>query len=249
VNRTHVAVFIGAAAIMAAVGAGTGLVLTVSPSPSPAPVQAGPGRAGGGYGPAVGGAPPGWAAGGPVTGSMMGGQGDPGTVMGRALAGAPGTRVSEAEATRLATEVSSGASVDRAGRRVVFRSASVRLAAVAGAPGAGMYSFEIAGLVNPTLVVPAGARVSIDVVNADDDMAHGLVVTSPGAGAGWMPMMGARPSFPGTAVWALGEATGAGLHTATEHFTATMPGRYQYLCAVPGHAQRGMAGTFIVSQK
>lgn len=179
----------------------------------------------------------------------MGGQGDPGTVMGQALAGAPGTRVSKAEATRLASEVPAGASVDRVARRVVFRGASVRLAAVASAPGAGMYSFEIAGLVNPALVVPAGARVSIDVINADDDMAHGLVVTGPGAGAGWMPMMGAGPAFPGTAVWALGESTGAGLHAATEHFTATTPGRYQYLCAVPGHAQRGMAGAFIVNQK
>ncbi len=243
-NRTRMAAIIGAAAVVLAAGTVTGVVLAARSPSASSPVRPWAGRAGSGYGPGVGGSPPGWAAGGP----MMGWRGDPGTVMGQALAGAPGARVSEAEAVRLAREVPAGASVDRAARRVVFHGGLVRLAAVASAPGAGMYRFEIAGLVNPTLVVPAGARVSIDVVNADDDMAHGLVVTSPGA-AGWMPMMDAWPAFPGTAVWALGESTGAGLHAATEHFTATTPGHYRYLCAVPGHAQRGMAGAFIVNQK
>ncbi len=36
------------------------------------------------------------------------------------------------------------------------------------------------------------------------------------------------------------------MHTATLTFTAITPGIYQYLCPVPGHAQEGMAGAFIV---
>lgn len=30
-------------------------------------------------------------------------------------------------------------------------------------------------------------------------------------------------------------------------FTATTPGTYRYLCAVPGHARQGMTGAFIVA--
>jgi nitrite reductase (NO-forming) len=37
------------------------------------------------------------------------------------------------------------------------------------------------------------------------------------------------------------------MHVATITFTAATPGTYQYLCAVPGHAQRGMLGNFVVT--
>jgi nitrite reductase (NO-forming) len=37
------------------------------------------------------------------------------------------------------------------------------------------------------------------------------------------------------------------MHTGTLTFTAGTPGTYRYLCPVPGHAQKGMTGTFIVS--
>jgi uncharacterized cupredoxin-like copper-binding protein len=54
--------------------------------------------------------------------------------------------------------------------------------------------------------VPAGAHVTIELVNADADMAHGLVITAAGAARSQMPMM----------------------------------------TAVPGHAQKGMAGAFTI---
>lgn len=106
--------------------------------------------------------------------------------------------------------------------------------------------FRIAGLVNPALVVPVGAQVTMRVINADPDMAHGVVITSPAAAASWMPMMLATPIFAGAAIWALGDPTPAGMHTATLTFTAATAGSYSYLCAVPGHAQHGMVGTFLV---
>jgi nitrite reductase (NO-forming) len=37
------------------------------------------------------------------------------------------------------------------------------------------------------------------------------------------------------------------MHAGTLSFTAGAPGAYRYLCPVPGHAQEGMAGAFIVS--
>jgi nitrite reductase (NO-forming) len=60
-------------------------------------------------------------------------------------------------------------------------------------------------------------------------------------------MATARPVFPGSAVWFLGNPTSAGMHAAILSFTVGPPGTYRYLCPVPGHAQEGMTGTFIVS--
>ena len=54
---------------------------------------------------------------------------------------------------------------------------------------------------------------------------------------------------PGSALWFLPNPTSAGMHTATLTFTASTPGTYHYLCPVPGHAQKGMVGTFIVTRQ
>jgi FtsP/CotA-like multicopper oxidase with cupredoxin domain len=105
-------------------------------------------------------------------------------------------------------------------------------------------TFRIAGLVNPKIIVPSGARVRIQVINADPDAAHGLVITASGTPSS---MPASRTAFTGSALWFLGNPTDAGMHTGTLAFTATTPGSYQYLCPVPGHAQKGMAGSFIVA--
>ena len=60
-------------------------------------------------------------------------------------------------------------------------------------------------------------------------------------------MMTASPAFNGAALWFLGNPTAAGMHEATRSFTASTPGHYAYLCPVPGHAQKGMTGSFTVS--
>jgi len=60
-------------------------------------------------------------------------------------------------------------------------------------------------------------------------------------------MMTAPPAFTESALWFLGIPTSAGMHVGTLHFTAGAAGTYQYLCAVPGHAQKGMVGTFVVA--
>jgi plastocyanin len=89
--------------------------------------------------------------------------------------------------------------------------------------------------------------VSIQVINADPDSAHGLVITAgPGARAP-TPMMTARPAFRGSALWFLGSPTSAGMHAGTVAFIATNPGTYRYLCAIPGHAAKGMIGKLIIT--
>jgi rusticyanin len=201
-----------------------------------------------GYGWMMGGVnAPGWMHGGALPGFMMGTSTDPGKVMGALFADAPGPRVSPTQATRRGTQIPAGATVDAAHNRITFSGSSAHLVVLA-SPSAGPdETFLAAGLVNPTIAVRAGSRVSIQVINADPDTSHGLVVTATGSAASWMPMMTSSPAFSGSALWFLGNPTSAGMHTGTITFTAATPGTYQYLCAVPGHAQKGMVGTFIVT--
>jgi rusticyanin len=177
---------------------------------------------------------------------MMGDGTDPGKMMGSLWANTPGSRVSAAQAAVLGSQVPAGARASKAGNTVTFTSTTVRLTIVASPPGGPDETFRAAGLVNPRVIVPAGARVTIQFVNADPGTAHGLVITAGDAAATWMPMMTARPAFPGSALWFLGDATSAGLHEGTLTFTAATPGTYHYLCPVPGHARKGMTGTFTV---
>jgi len=195
---------------------------------------------------------PAWMRGSAVPGFMMGTamtgtSHDPGKVMGALWANAPGARVTAAQAARLGNAVPAGASVDQAANRIAFSGTSVHLVVLASPAGGRDETFRIAGLTNPAITVTAGARVSIAVVNADADTAHGLVITAAGAAPAWMPMMTAAPAFTGSALWFLGNPTSAGMHAATLTFTASSTGHYTYLCPVPGHAQKGMAGSFTVT--
>lgn len=158
-----------------------------------------------------------------MMGSGGGSGSDPGKVMGRLFANSPGPRVSPAGATRLGGAVPAGAAVDTARDRLTVTGHTVHLVALASPVGGRDDTFRIAGLVNPTITVSAGARVSIEVVNADPDTSHGLAVSAPGAGSGRMPMMTAASAFVGSAVWLLGDPTTAGMHTGTLTFTATTP--------------------------
>lgn len=190
---------------------------------------------------------PGWMRGGTLPAPMMGGSAgtSPGIVMGTLFANAPGARVSPAQAQRLGRQVPAGASVSRAARTITFTTTTVSLVVVT-SPSGPAESFRIAGMANPAVSVPAGAHVTIELVNADASMAHGLVIMPAGTARSAMPMMTAVPSFTGAALWFLGHPTSAGMHAATVAFTAATPGSYQYLCPVPGHAREGMAGSFTV---
>jgi len=275
VNRKH-AGLIAAAAVLIAGGTGAGLALAASgttPASSAASATAaGPGYAwyrsmmgsletgpmmggmsygwmmgGTGYRWMIGGASaPGWMRGGTVPGFMMGTSRDPGKVMGGLWANAPGPRVSPAQASRLGSDIPAGATADRAGNRITFTGSPVRIVALASPSGGHDETFRIGGRVNPSIVVKAGSSVSIEVINADPDTAHGMVITAGGARSSWMPMMTAAPAFSGSALWFLGNPTSAGMHAGTLRFTAATPGTYHYLCPVPGHAQKGMTGTFTV---
>jgi rusticyanin len=199
------------------------------------------------YGSMMGGASaPGWMSGGTLPSYMMGTSTDPGKVMGKLFANAPGPRVNPAEATRLGHDAPVGATVDVAHNSVTFSGSSAHIVALASPSGGTDETFRIAGLVDPTIAVKTGTRVTIEVINADKDTSHGMVVTATRSNSSWMPMMTANPAFGGSAVWFLGDPTSAGMHASTISFTASAHGTYKYLCPVPGHAQEGMVGTFRV---
>ncbi len=199
-----------------------------------------------GYGWMLGGtAAPGWMTGASLPGFMTGAGTDASRIMGSLFADAPGPRIDAADATRLGDAVPAGAEVDRAADTLTFNSATVAFPVLA-SPSMPTEDFQITSLADPTVSVPAGARVTIELLNADGDMAHGLVVTTSGAASEPMPMMSAVPAFAGASVWFLGDSTSAGMHEATITFTASTAGTYQYLCPMPGHAQERMVGTFVV---
>ena len=209
------------------------------------------------YGSMMGGADYGWMLGGTsvapqwmqgqrLPGFMMGTSTDMGQVMGRLFANAPGPRVSPSEAAALGNQVPAGARVDKGANRITFAGSPLQLTVVASPPGNPDETFRAAGLVNPTIVVPREAQVTMTLVNADPDTAHGLVVTSTGSALSYMPMMAATEAFSGGALWFLGNPTSAGMHEGSMTFTASTSGTYEYLCPVPGHAQKGMAGSFVV---
>src|SRR6266536_2669416 len=264
-TRKRISVLAGAA-VIAAAGLGTGAAIAASSSPSqpgvasaspgPAAASAGPGYSwyrsmmSGYYGSGtmMGASPGGWMMrGGSLPGAMMGTSAgtDPGKIMGSLWANAPGPRVSTARAATLGGQVPAGARADRAANTITFTATTIRVTVLASPSGGPDETFRLAGMTNPAIVVPAGARVSIEVINADPDTAHGLVITA-GTAATWMPMMTQRPAFTGSALWLLGNPTPAGMHDGTLTFTAATPGTYRYLCPVPGHAREGMTGAFTI---
>src|SRR5439155_76805 len=78
---------------------------------------------------------PGWMRGGTLPGAMMGTSADPGKIMGRLWANAPGPRVSAARATALGSQVPAGARIDRAANTITFATTTVRLSILASPSG------------------------------------------------------------------------------------------------------------------
>lgn len=105
-------------------------------------------------------------------------------------------------------------------------------------------TFRVAGLTNPSIVVPSGARVTVEFINGDTDEAHGWLVTSeqPPFGFG----QSKTPSIDGAFSGLIGDPTASGQGASTFTFQSGFAGTYQYICPIPGHAQMGMHGAFVV---
>ncbi len=179
---------------------------------------------------------PGWGIGGIGPGMMGFGGG----------AGVAGQPVASDEAASLGAAVPAGATVDRSSNTITFTGTSVALTVLASPSDGPDETFRIAGLTNPTLVVPRGAQVTLQLINADAGMPHNWLITSAQPPFPSVVMM-AGPVVFGAVTPTLAEATSSGMPSATITFTTSVSGRYTYLCAVLGHAQAGMYGALVVA--
>ncbi len=139
----------------------------------------------------------------------------------------------------------SGATVDPATNTLTFRSASVALTVLAAPPGGPDQTFQVAGMTDPTIVVPQGAQVTLHFINADQGMPHDWLLSTASPPFPYMAAM-YGPATAGAFAPILGEATSSSSPSETVRFIAAEAGRFTYLCTVPGHAQEGMFGTFVV---
>lgn len=143
-----------------------------------------------------------------------------------------------------------GATIDTADNSLTFTGTRIHLDVIAVQPDKPDTTFEIGGLVDPTLHIPRGATVTLTLINMDygQDMPHGLVLTRqappyPYMGTG---MMGGGNGIPPLAARSTDDLQTATYASGTLQFQATTPGTYYYVCQVPGHAQEGMYGKIIV---
>jgi rusticyanin len=203
-------------------------------SASPGPSSAGPSSAGPAGGAAAGGAQ---FSSMPLASSIA-------RHAGTRLAGKAPQTVAAAAVRALSRQVPAGASVSRAANTITFTRATVSFTVVAIPPGGKDMTFGVAGLTNPAIIVPRDARVTVRFINADSDEAHGWLLT-----AGQPPFsfgQRATPAISGAYAGVLGDPTAAGDGASTVTFQAGPGGTYSYICPMPGHAQMGMHGTFIV---
>jgi rusticyanin len=163
---------------------------------------------------------------------------------GTALAGRAPQTVSLARTRALGDQVPAGARVDKASDTITFTGRSVSFTVVAVPPGGPDMAFRVAGLTDPALVLPAGAQVTVQFINGDSDEAHGwLVVNEQPPFSFGQPKV---PAISGAFSGLIGDPTASGQGASTITFQAGHPGAYQYVCPMPGHAQMGMHGAFIV---
>ena len=163
---------------------------------------------------------------------------------GTGLAGKAPQNVPVSQAKELSEQEPAGASVDTRAGTITFHASAVSFTVVAIAPGKPDMTFTVAGLTNPAIIVPRGARVTVRFINNDTDEAHGWLITD-----NKPPFEFGQPDTPaiaGAFSGVVGDPTAAGDGANTISFTAGSAGSYEYICPMPGHAQVGMHGSFIV---
>ncbi len=165
------------------------------------------------------------------------------------MGGGTGARgaISNARLSAVVRQGRQGASVDATTNTVTYTGHTVTLVALASPHGKPNMTWEIDGLVNPTVVIPTGAQLDVVLVNTDWGYMHGFELTTTPPPYPYMAMMGISSDFlimplpPRTA-----KNTAAAAYFTERASITTTSGTYHYLCPVPGHAAAGMFGTIEV---
>ena len=134
----------------------------------------------------------------------------------------------------------------RRGATFTYSSEHVTLVAL-GAPGnrPGMY-WQLDGVDNAVVSVPAGATITVQFADGDPGRPHGLELTTAAPPYPRMAMMDGRIAASGGFIMPVPAPAGALWYAASTTFRAPAPGTYYIICPVPGHAQKGMWARFIV---
>lgn len=141
------------------------------------------------------------------------------------------------------------ATIDKTNNTITYSGQTVKIVAFGGAMDNNSSGpdekFVIGGLVNPTLRVQKGAHVTLELVNEDTGMPHGIEVTSAQPPYGVMSIMQGG-IYPGTFIHPIPAASKDAYPLATTTFTASQAGTFNYICEYPGHAAKGMYGKIII---
>lgn len=137
------------------------------------------------------------------------------------------------------------ATVDKDANTIAYTGTDVNIV-MFGGPEEADGKFVIGGLVNPTLKIPQGANVTLELINEDTGMPHGVEVTTASPPYYFMTMMQGGV-YPGSFIPPIPEAANNQYPSAQISFTASTTGQFYYICQYPGHAAKGMYGKIIIS--
>ena len=134
----------------------------------------------------------------------------------------------------------------------VYINSSTSLLVMAGPMNApSMYSFEIQGLFNPTIVIKEGVTINFTVVNIDTDSEHNFVLSGqspPYSYMGSMGSMGSGGYDSMTSMSFLPPTNSGHFYYYNVSYGFSQTGTYWYLCTYPGHAENGMYGKIVVER-
>lgn len=151
--------------------------------------------------------------------------------------------VSSAGVVKKVEDALKNAKIDKAKNTITYHGREVQLVVQSGS-GQADGKFAIGGLVNPTIHVPKDANVFLELVNKDEDVAHGIEVTNAQPPYGQMPMMDGGV-LTHAVISPLPNALNNQYPTGQINFQANRSGLYYYICQYPGHAAKGMYGKII----
>jgi len=136
------------------------------------------------------------------------------------------------------------ATVDKSANTITYTGTNVKIVMLGG-PEEADGKFVIAGLVNPILRIPKEANVTMELINEDNGMPHGVELTNAQPPYAYMSMMQGGV-YPDTIINPIPEAGTNQYPSAQVTFAASYAGEFYYICQYPGHAAKGMYGKIII---
>jgi rusticyanin len=152
--------------------------------------------------------------------------------------------INEAAANKQMEDSLKNAAIDKNNNTITFSGKTIAIVMFA-SPESADEKFVVGGLINPTIQVPVDAAVSLEIVNEDVGIPHGIEITSAAPPFAYMSMMQGNV-YANSIVSPLPAATKDNYPSAVTNFTTSESGTFYYLCEYPSHAATGMYGKFIV---